>query len=237
MISIILTGGRGIRLRPFTNTINKCLLKIYNKTILDYVVNNALELYRDNLIEDIVIVTGYDSENIIEHLRTKYSFSFKFTKQEWDTCLGAIYSARQYIKDYFLLMLGDEILIKPKLKVMLRSYIHDGILGYNFTSNKESIKKTYSIELKGNFVTRVIEKPNYVLNNLQGTGHCILPKEYFDFIKYVKPKNIGDFVTVVQYMIDSNYKFTIFKVCDKYFNINTFDDYYEATSYITERLT
>ena len=57
---IILAAGMGSRLRPLTNDKPKCMLKLFNETLLE----RQIKIFRNHNINDITIVTGYRSEVI-----------------------------------------------------------------------------------------------------------------------------------------------------------------------------
>jgi len=65
--AIILAAGESKRLRPHTNTKPKCLLEIGGKTILDHQIESLIH----SGIKEVVIVTGYQSQLIIDHLSKK----------------------------------------------------------------------------------------------------------------------------------------------------------------------
>jgi len=68
MKAIILAGGEGTRLRPFTNTIPKPMISIMGKPILEHVLEN-IALY----VEEIIIVVSYKKESIEEYFGKDYS--------------------------------------------------------------------------------------------------------------------------------------------------------------------
>ena len=57
---IIVSGGKGTRVRPLTNEIPKTMIEVYGKTVLE----SQIEIYRNCGITDITVVTGYQSEKI-----------------------------------------------------------------------------------------------------------------------------------------------------------------------------
>ena len=57
---IILAAGMGSRLRPLTNDKPKCMLKLFNETLIE----RQIKIFRSYNITDITIVTGYRSEMI-----------------------------------------------------------------------------------------------------------------------------------------------------------------------------
>ena len=68
MIGVILAAGMAKRLRPLTDECPKCLLKVGQRTLLqrtvDAVVNSG--------INELVVVTGYKNNMIVDFLRTNY---------------------------------------------------------------------------------------------------------------------------------------------------------------------
>ena len=65
---IILCGGQGQRLRPLTEKIPKPLIKIKNKTIIEYIINH----FHKHKIENIIIVTGYKHKLLKQFVNKKY---------------------------------------------------------------------------------------------------------------------------------------------------------------------
>ena len=58
MNAIILAAGKGERLQPLTNKIPKCMVKLFNKTLLEY----QIDVFKPCKINDITIVTGYQAD-------------------------------------------------------------------------------------------------------------------------------------------------------------------------------
>ena len=64
MKEVILAAGTGTRIRSVHGEHPKCLIEVDNSTILDHQLN-ALSMAG---IDDVVIVVGYEKEQIIEHV-------------------------------------------------------------------------------------------------------------------------------------------------------------------------
>ena len=60
MKAIILAAGIGSRLKPLTNDKPKCMLKLFNETLIE----RQIKIFHSFNINDITIVTGYRSEVI-----------------------------------------------------------------------------------------------------------------------------------------------------------------------------
>ena len=61
--ALILAGGIGTRLRPLTYKIPKPMIKFNNKPFLEYLIN----LFKENGIEEIILLLGYLPEKIKEY--------------------------------------------------------------------------------------------------------------------------------------------------------------------------
>ena len=65
---VILAAGTSTRLRPLTDAMPKCLLKVGRKTLLERTIENILTAG----IKEIAIVVGYRTEMIREFMRQKF---------------------------------------------------------------------------------------------------------------------------------------------------------------------
>ena len=94
MRAIILAAGVGARLNPLTNNCPKCLLPVGEQTLIDY----QIEALRAVEIDDIVLVVGYQADQIRDHcgekvryienpdyLTTNSIYSFYLARRELDT--------------------------------------------------------------------------------------------------------------------------------------------------------
>ena len=65
---IVLCGGQGKRLKPLTLDTPKPLIKIKNKTMLEYIINHLLK----SNIKNIIIASGYKNQIIEKFINKKY---------------------------------------------------------------------------------------------------------------------------------------------------------------------
>ena len=104
---VILAGGKGSRIKKFTNNYPKPMVKINNIHFLQYLIN----IYTKYPIDKIYILTGYKSDIIFKKFHNK---TFNFTKV---ICLkekkfmgtgGALFKLKPKVKD-FILINGDTV--------------------------------------------------------------------------------------------------------------------------------
>lgn len=75
MKAIILAAGFGNRMSPLTNDTHKTLLKVAEESILDRILDSLIK----NNVFNIILVTGYRSEELVNHVNKKYSsLNFQF---------------------------------------------------------------------------------------------------------------------------------------------------------------
>lgn len=118
MIGVILAAGEGRRLRPLTSHLPKALvpLKDKNYPCLKQVIQNLKQC-----VKDIVVVTGYKGEQIVEFLNTYYP-EVKWVKTEKLTSgnITSFISALPFIKGKeFLLTNVDHIFPKGFFKELI----------------------------------------------------------------------------------------------------------------------
>jgi len=109
MQAVILAGGLGLRLRPITELIPKPLINVNGKPFLEWQIS-FLKRYG---FTDIVLLTGYLSEQIEKFLGNGSRFGVRIRYSRESTPLGtggAIVQALQYLEDTFLLTYGDSFL-------------------------------------------------------------------------------------------------------------------------------
>lgn len=113
MKGILLCGGRGTRLQPFTYYCNKHLLPLYN--VQKPIIKVALETLKKTGILDVAIVLGdFRCEDIFSYLKDGSQYGMKFTYYWQGAPLGiahAVYCARDFIskEEGFFVYLGDNI--------------------------------------------------------------------------------------------------------------------------------
>ncbi|MAG78965.1 hypothetical protein CMI40_01165 [Candidatus Pacearchaeota archaeon] len=231
MKALILAGGRGSRLNEFTKNKNKSIIKLFEKPLIEYNLDQAVELE----VNEIIIVVGYKKEEIITHIGEKYKgikVSYAIQKKQKGV-VNAIECGRNLIGNSdFILMLADEMVIDAKTKDMLRKFKEEdlfAICGIVSEEDKYSIGKTYTAmpNEKGR-VFRLIEKPKVKINNIKGTGHIVFKNEILDYIKRTPInafRNQRELVDLIQVAIDDSKKVYIYSITENYVNINTKEDY------------
>jgi len=113
MKAIILAAGEGKRLRPLTNNKPKCMVELFNKSLLEHQIN----IFNGCGINEISIVTGYKGEVIdfdnIEYFKNP---NFKITNM-----VETLFCAEPNLKNNVIVSYGDIIFEKKVLEKLIKS--------------------------------------------------------------------------------------------------------------------
>lgn len=110
--AVILAGGRGSRLRPFTDTNPKPMVPINGRPFLEYLI----EMLKENGIQEVVLLVGYLPEKIQEYFGngSKFGIKIKYSYTSFEDKSGnenesgiRIKNAEHLLDDKFLLMYCD----------------------------------------------------------------------------------------------------------------------------------
>ncbi len=108
MKAVILAGGLGTRLRPYTKSLPKPMLPLGGKPILEY----EIEWVRKNGIKEIVLCVSYLRNKIEDYFGDGKKFGVKIeyaiSKKPLATA-GQLKTAEKFIDDTFVCLYGDSI--------------------------------------------------------------------------------------------------------------------------------
>lgn len=237
MKAVILAAGKGSRINSVTKGENKCLLKIKDKTIIEYNVDNVSKI---DEISEIIIVVGYKSHDIMTRIGN-YHNGKRITyciQREQKGLINALEQAKYAIEeDDFILILGDEFIVNNNYSTAIQNFYekrYNYMIGIMEVDDINLVKKTYTIKInQHNNIQDFIEKPIIPFNNIMGTGNIILRG---DCLKYIEQTPINhvrgekELVDFLKIILEKNRNVSIFKVGDHYININTKEDYYNLIS-------
>jgi choline kinase len=117
MKALILAAGRGTRIRSIHGERPKCLISCEGEAILDHQING---LHAAG-VRDIGIVVGYEREQIMRYVRTRYASDigrFQFIVNPRYEATNNIYSvwvARTWLKGSAFVCLNADVLCDPRI--------------------------------------------------------------------------------------------------------------------------
>ena len=178
--AVILAGGLGSRLRPYTYVIPKAMLPIGDKPILEHIIQNL----KRNGVRKFVLATAYLGKLIEEYFGDGSDFGVEIQYARSKKPLGTggqLKSAEPWISETFLAMNGD-ILIDVNVAKFVQSHRRKRGIGTIALRHYQLPSKYGVIEVdRSDRITTWVEKPQYQL--LMNMGFYALEPEIFSFIK------------------------------------------------------
>lgn len=211
---VVLCAGAGKRILSGSLEKPKALLEVKRKPLLDYIIE-----YWKEYTNDFVFVVGYKREQVISHV-SKMPIEAQFIEQkELKGIANAIQCVEDTVFDRFIVVLGDCIC---RGEFDVPEGMEQGI-GVVQTDHPEDIKNGYSVEIEGNLVRRVEEKPAVVSSNLCGMGFYFFDRRVFKYIEVARPselRNEVEITNVIQDMINGGEPIVPIFFQGDYLNIN-----------------
>lgn len=185
---LVLAAGKGTRLKPYTNDVNKSMISIAGYPLLYYNLMQCSQI--STQVTEIVIVVGYRKEQIRKYFgNTFMGMPIKYVVQEkLDGIAGAVALASPLLEgEPFIMTLGDELLWGSNLPAMVTSFLSsnsDGFCGVLCGRDAKEIQKNYSLHLsETGSIDKLVEKPSSPFNDMLGLGYCVFSASTLPFAK------------------------------------------------------
>ncbi len=227
MKAVILAGGLGKRLKPFTEAIPKPLLPVGKKAVLEV----QIERLKSFGFDEIYLATNYKSEYIQNFFGngSNYGVKLKISKENEPLgTAGPLKLLQDELKSPFLVMNGDILTLTNFSKL------------YSFATNMNTlmtltIKKIITpydfgnIRFDGNYVMSVEEKPDIITYAIAGI--YVMRQEIIDFI----PDNTYfGMDQLLKKLLGNNIPVTKYELKDYWLDIGRVEDFEKAqTEYLS----
>ena len=233
---VLPVAGNGIRLRPYTENMPKCLLPVAGKTIIDWIVEGALFLKPS----ETIFITGYKASVVDDFLKRKPEWgAVRTVLQSNPQGLGeAISLALPYVNDDepLLIILGDT-LFEADLSILDKAT--ENIL-YTF---KVADPKRFGVAVtdKNGHIERLVEKPQEFVSDeaIVGIYYIKDVKALKDALNYLMQNDIrtkGEFqlTDALERMILGGCKFRTAPV-EKWLDCGLVETLLETNAHVLER--
>lgn len=153
MKAFILAAGIGSRLRPITDNVPKCMVRVGNETIIERQLFSLINAG----ISDIYVCTGYKNEILEEFITGKYNF-IKFIHNDNYLKTNNMYSmllTKEFAYNEDLIVMNADVFVEPDyIKKLVNSSFENCILVEKDRYEDENMK----ITVDGKIITGISKK-------------------------------------------------------------------------------
>src|ERR1700742_2988543 len=235
---LILSGGKGTRLRPITHTSAKQLVPVANRPVLFY----AVQAMADAGIEEVGIIIAPETGDEIREVTgngDRFGVLIPYIPQDEPAGLAhAVLTAEPFLKDSpFVMYLGDNLLQGgiDDLVDAFRSNEPDALILLTPVPDPEH----YGVaELDGERVVALAEKPPEPKTNLALGGVYMSKPLIHDAARAIAPSPRGELeiTDAIQYLVDQGNRVEPHIVQGWWKDTGRLDDMLEANRLILDRM-
>lgn len=237
MKGLILSGGKGTRLRPLTFTQAKQLVPVANKPVLFY----GIEALRDAGIKEIGIVVGDTKEEIMEAVGDGSRWGIRVTYIDQEAPLGlahAVLISEEFLgTEPFVMYLGDNIL-KSGINSLVEEFKEKRPQALILLTEVPNPQMFGVAELEDGRIVRLVEKPKEPKSNLALVGVYMFDSHIFEAAKAIKPswRNELEITDAIQYLVEQGYEVQPHIVKGWWKDTGKIEDILEANRLILETI-
>ncbi len=218
--AVIMAGGRGIRLQPYTNDIPKPMLPLRDKPIIAH----NIERLASYGVENFHISVNHLKGQIIDYLTDRYAdLNIDFIEE--DAPLGTIGSVRlaKEFRNDDILVINADILTNIDFEDFFAKY-KESFADMSVAAFTMKVDIPYAVlETSGNMIRGFTEKPTY--NYYSNAGIYLFGRKLVDSIPPDSPYNATD---MIERLVENGGKVSYFPIVGYWLDIGTAQNYSKA---------
>ena len=205
--ALVLSGGKGTRLRPLTFTLAKQLIPLANKPVLGYVLDQVAET---GINQIGIIIAPETGRYVKEYAKdgSEWGFDVTYIPQEPLGLAHAVKTAKPFLgEESFIMCLGDN-LQGQGLTAFVQKFIKEKMDALILLKTVDDPTKfgVATLDDEANIV-KLVEKPKDSESNLAIVGTYIFSSNIFKAIDKIKPSWRGELeiTDAIQEMINMGF--------------------------------
>ncbi len=237
MKGLILSGGKGTRLRPITYTSAKQLVPVANKPVLFY----AIEYLVAAGIEEIGIIVGDTRADVMAAAGDGERFGARLTYIHQEQPLGlahAVKVAEGFLgHDPFVMLLGDNV-IEGGIAELVACF-RRGDMNCQIILTPVPDPQNFGVaQLDGDRVLRLVEKPREFVSDLALVGIYMFDRNVFMAVDAIKPSRRGELeiTDAIQYLLEHGYVVRPYVHRGWWFDTGKMEDLLDVNRHVLEAL-
>jgi glucose-1-phosphate thymidylyltransferase len=208
MKALVLSGGKGTRLRPLTFTCAKQLIPVANKPILGYVLDQVAATD----IKNVGIITAHETGQYVKDYvddGSAWNLNVSYIPQEPLGLAHAVRTAKGFLgSDSFVMCLGDNVTGQGLTGFVekFKTEKLDALIILKEVENPSAFGIA-QLDSNGN-ITKLVEKPKTFMGKLAIIGTYLFSNKVHQAIEHIKPSWRGELeiTDAIQEMINMGFK-------------------------------
>jgi len=186
--AVILAGGKGLKMLPFTYEMPKTMIPVNGRPVLEYIIENL----RRYDIRDLIVSLGHQGAKIRQHFGDGSRFGVKISyidqaKAETGSAAPILQAKKLVGANPFLVYYGD-VLAKIDLADMIDFHLSNNGLATIALTSVNKPADWGVVRLQGSRIYSFLEKPEKRkdLSKVINAGIYIFEPEIFEYLKEAK---------------------------------------------------
>jgi NDP-sugar pyrophosphorylase family protein len=222
MKAIILAGGKGTRLAPYTTVFPKPLMPIDGIPILEVIVKQLAHFQ----IKEMIFTVSQQSEPLLSAYfgdGSRYGVSIRYSREEKPLGTAGPLSIIPDLPEAFLVMNGDILTTLNYRKLIQYHQRKKGMVTIAMNQKKLQLELGVMEFNRSHRLTRYIEKP--MLSCSVSMGIYVFERKV---LEWIPSKKYLDFPDLIQRLIKQRVRVVCYPSDDFWLDIGRHEDYEEA---------